>query len=247
MKNHFFIGYAGNKRQEVEKICEHIDFNNITTIIEPFCGTSALSFYISQQNPLKFKYILNDNNVHLIDMYKLYKNKKKMKAFENEINKILKDINKEKYNSLDKNLVSTWFIHNKVYWIRPNLFPLDYKYKEIKLTDYPINNFLSTEKIEVLNMDAIDLFEKYKNDDKCIIFFDPPYLSSCNDFYKCPSVKVYEYLNKNNIKDFKSKIILCLEDMWIIRLLFKEYAFISYSKKYETTHKTTTHCIIKNF
>jgi site-specific DNA-adenine methylase len=247
MKNHFFTGYAGNKRQEVEKICEHLDLNNITTIIEPFCGTSALSFYIAQQNPKKYKYIINDNNNFLIEIYKLLKNKKKLKAFEKEINDILKDINKEKYNTLDKKLTSTWFIHNKIYSIRPSLFPLDYKYKEIKFDDYPIKDFINNENIKIFNMDALDLFKSHCNDENTFIFFDPPYLSSCNDFYKTPSVKVYEYLNTNNIKDFKSKILLCLEDMWIIRLLFKNYEFITYEKTYETTHKKTTHCIIKNF
>jgi site-specific DNA-adenine methylase len=55
--NHFVISYAGNKRKEVEKIYENIKdkLDDIDNIIEPFCGTSALSCYISQQHPKKFK------------------------------------------------------------------------------------------------------------------------------------------------------------------------------------------------
>lgn len=42
MKNHFIFSYAGNKRNEAENIAEKINFDNITTIIEPFCGSAAI-------------------------------------------------------------------------------------------------------------------------------------------------------------------------------------------------------------
>ena len=72
MKNHFFMPYFGNKRQEVEKIYEEIkeDLLNdeIKTIIEPYCGSSSISYYISTLHPKRFKYILNDNNKKLIEL-----------------------------------------------------------------------------------------------------------------------------------------------------------------------------------
>ena len=40
--------------------------DNITTIIEAFCGTSAFSNYISLKRPKQFKYVLNDTNIFLI-------------------------------------------------------------------------------------------------------------------------------------------------------------------------------------
>ena len=58
MKNHFFIPYSGNKREEVDKIYDLMKDNikNDTIIIEPFCGTSALSFYIyGKRKRKKFK------------------------------------------------------------------------------------------------------------------------------------------------------------------------------------------------
>ena len=51
MKNHFYMSYSGNKREEVENIYNLIDFNNIATIVEPFCGTCAMSYYISTKHP----------------------------------------------------------------------------------------------------------------------------------------------------------------------------------------------------
>jgi site-specific DNA-adenine methylase len=86
MKNHFFIGYAGNKRQEVNKIYEHLDLNKIDTIIEPFCGTSAMSFYIASLHPKKFKYILNDYDNKLIELYKISLDEEAFKILCNELN-----------------------------------------------------------------------------------------------------------------------------------------------------------------
>jgi len=47
MKNHFYMPYFGNKRTEVSIIYKHLDLNNITTIIEPYAGSAAISYYIS--------------------------------------------------------------------------------------------------------------------------------------------------------------------------------------------------------
>ena len=86
MKNHFFFGYAGNKRQEVDNIYNYLKtLTNITHIIEPFCGTGALSYFISINEPKKYKYILNDNNKKLIDFYNIAKDQE---ALENLITHI---------------------------------------------------------------------------------------------------------------------------------------------------------------
>ena len=74
---------------------------------------------------------------------------------------------------------------------------------------------------------------------------DPPYLNSCNTFYSTPTTNIYEYLNLNPIEKMKSTFILCLEDMWINRLLFKNNKFSTgYNKQYQTTKKSTNHIII---
>ena len=50
MKTHFYITYPGNKRSEMKGLYPYLDFTNIDTIVEPFAGSCAVSFYISQQN-----------------------------------------------------------------------------------------------------------------------------------------------------------------------------------------------------
>jgi site-specific DNA-adenine methylase len=253
MKNHFFMPYFGNKRNEVVKIYEVIEprLENIEHIIEPFCGSSALSFYISSLHPKRFKYILNDNNSHLIKIYKILQDEKETDIFINELNKMLVDLDKEKYNKIakdSKHNYLNWFFINKVYNIRPGLFPQNstiIKNFEI-IKESKIINFLRTEKITILCDDSIKILNDYGQNKKALIFMDPPYLMSCNDFYNNKDVNIYQHLYHNKITTFTAFVILCLEDVWIIRLLFDKYIKFSYDKKYETSKKKTTHIIITN-
>jgi len=101
-KNHFFIPYPGNKRSEVEKIYESFKdkLDDVEYIVEPFCGTSAFSYYMSLKHPKKFKYILNDNNNLLIETYKIAQDDDKLNELILDINDKIVDINKEKYNKV---------------------------------------------------------------------------------------------------------------------------------------------------
>jgi len=76
---------------------------------------------------------------------------------------------------------------------------------------------------------------------------DPPYISTCNDFYYDHSMNIYEYLYNNKITNEKAKIYLILENIWIIKLLFQHnFILFEYDKKYESSKKQTTHIIISN-
>jgi len=96
-KNHFYIGYAGNKRTECKDIYDSINFNNIETIVEPYCGTCAISYYISLNKP-NMKYILNDSNDFLKEMYEILIDDIKKGKFKEEYKKIVSDIDKIKNN-----------------------------------------------------------------------------------------------------------------------------------------------------
>lgn len=254
MKNHFFLPYAGNKRQEVKNIYDEIKDSllDINTIVEPFCGTAAVSYYISTIYPKKFQYVLNDNNKHLITLYETGKNDISLNLLIDDI-KILYDktTTKEEYMKLVKNANDNflfWLYINIFYSIRPGLFPSKKVIKKEridKLREAPIINFLKNENVLIICQDWKEVYQKY-NKKNIFLFFDPPYLSSCNSFYKCPTVDVYEYLSLNDIKKEESFICLCLENMWIIKLLFKCYIKKEYNKKYETSKRETSHLIILN-
>ena len=253
MKNHFFMCYYGNKRNEVEGLYNQIKdkLDEIEVIIEPFCGSSAFSYYLSLKHPKKFKYILNDNNKYLIELYKISMNPEKFDELIESLKHLHKDINKEKYNIICKEeKFENWVYKNKIYAIRPGFFPLDKRLNINKdfniLKNTPIINFLNSEDITFYNDEGVDIVEKYKDNKKALIFLDPPYLMACNDLYHDSKVNVYEYMYKNPINKMNAYMVLCLEDNWIIRLLFCGFIKSYYHKKYETTKRKTTHLIITN-
>lgn len=265
MKNHFFIPYAGNKRNEVDRIYDNILLKpNITTIIEPYCGTSAMSYYIWTKNKDKnYHYILNDNNNHLTDLYNIAKDEIKLKKLYNDLQKIYNDIfnleteqkKKEAYDKLKltDNLENWLFLH-KIYNIKAGLYSsLDKNNKRkcsLKTLDSiinaPIIDFLREANVSILNNNALDVYKQYKDNENAFIFLDPPYMISYNSDYQSPTLEIYEYLYNNKITDSNSYIILCLENMWIIKLLFNGCTMIVYNKKYEATKRSTEHVIIKN-
>jgi site-specific DNA-adenine methylase len=251
MKNHFFISYAGNKRNECDEIYKQLinKLDDVEYIIEPFCGTSAISYYISLKHPKKFKYILNDNNYHLIECYKIFQDDERLKLFINALNNLTENINKENYMKLIKeDTTEGWFIKHKICSIRAGLFPLNYKKKDFKfLLDVPIIQFLRNEDIQFMNIDATNLINDFKDNEKALILLDPPYLMALNDFYLKATTNVYEYIYDTNIKNMRCKILLVLENNWIIKLLFIDTIKHSYGKLYQPGKKKTTHLIISNF
>lgn len=257
MKNEFFMPYAGNKREEVEEIYKNIStyIEDKKIIVEPFCGSCSMSLYISLQNPKKFKYILNDNNKHLINLLTIAKDENKLNELVNDLNNTIQNINsKEEYNLLKKedNIIS-YIILNSYYNMKPGLYPQDEKRKK-KKKDYNdflkkniFLNFLRNEEVELYNEDAISIYNTYKDNEECVILCDPPYLSTSNDFYLDPSIKIYEHIYKNNMIYNKAFIAFVLDDMFLINLLFEKYKSFKYNKKYNGfNRKLSIHSIYIN-
>lgn len=249
-KNHFFFGYAGNKRNEFNNIYENFRvLEGIKTIYEPFAGTAAFSYFLSKKEPLKYEYVINDNNKQLIYLYKVAQDEKKLDTLIENINELVKDIDKEKYNTIIKqDTLEGFIIKNKIYKIRAGLFPLKGVIKKdfTFLKQCPVINFLRTEKITFLTETIDKIDEKYNKDD-VFIFMDPPYLTECNDFYSNSDCNIYEYLCNNKITSFKCKIMLILSDNWIIRLLFKKNIKNTYDKRYGGSKKKINHLLINNY
>ena len=110
----------------------------------------------------------------------------------------------------------------------------------------PIIEFLRTANVTILNNNGLDVYNQYKDNENAFIFIDPPYINSFNLDYKSPTVEIYEYLYNNKITDNNAYIVLCLENIWIIKLLFAGCPSIVYNKKYESSKRLTEHVLVKN-
>jgi len=260
-QNHFYIPYLGNKRNEVvnlyNKIEKYILNDEVNYIVEPFCGSCSISYYIWLKNKdnNKITYILNDNNKYLYEMYLILKDDNKIKEFENIIKEKIIYINKEKEkykNVCKEENIYGWFIKHKYYYIHPSLFPskrLCMFDNEINLKKYPIYEFFNKANIKYNLDDGLNIYKKYKDNIKAFIILDPPYIISCNiDYENQIDMKknIYDYLYFNKIDNEKAKIYLILEDNFIIRILFNDNIINSYDKKYAKTQKKTNHLLISN-
>jgi len=257
MKNHFILPYAGNKRNEVDEIFKHINFEKKTVIIEPYCGTSAMSYYISKMYPKQYNYILNDNNNLLLELYKIMKDEEKTDNFNKEINSWIDKFNeynndierKEFYIKKLDNEICEYFIKHKYYTIRSGLYPSFSRIKKIKqynMRDYSIYNFIKNENVELSCCDAIEIIKKNKDNNEAILLIDPPYINTCNNYYINNNMNIYEWIFNNNINEFKSDIHFIVENVWINKLLFKNNLISeSYKKTYQCSKKKTEHIIIK--
>ena len=264
MKNHFFFSYPGNKREEVEHIYNNINLEGIDTIVEPFCGSSAISYYIWTKNKDKnYKYILNDLDDKLIELLRIIK-KGKYEEIQNDVNRkreeiitCFDDIEKAKnlyINYIKNEKVNGYILANKYFKIKIGLFPneINRMKKELNFKSHPIFEFLTTAEIEIYNTDGNKIINDYDNE-KSFIFLDPPYIASCNSFYSTDSGEntnnIYEFLSSKGLKNFKCKILICHENNWLFKLIFKDYydGAIEYKKKYNNKHRETSHICIKNY
>ena len=248
-KNHFFMSYAGNKRNEFNLAYEQIKdrLEEIEYIVEPFCGSSAFSYFLSLKHPKKFKYILNDNCRQLIECYKIFQDDEKREELIKQVNEMNVDLTKEKYNAIVKiDETSNWFFKHKVCGLRAGMFPLGKNIKLDKLNDVPIIDFLKNEACEFSNIDGIKILDQYIDNKKALIFLDPPYLISYNGLYDNPEGNIYEHISSLDLKKKKSLMMFILEQNWMLKLLFKKYKIIEYKKMYEMSKKKTTHFILLN-
>lgn len=256
-RNHFMVSYVGNKRTEVKKILDSVDLENIKYIIEPYCGTSAFSYYVWKNHPngKDMEYILNDNDSNLIELYKIAQDDKKWEELIKSVNDtcFVDDefkISKEDYlKIINDGSFKGWFISRKFYNIRYGLYPLNRKKTTRKLKNNycdEFREFLKNGKIKLLNKDGVDIIKKYEMKEKAFIFLDPPYLNVNNQFYQCGGSNVYEYLSDRKIDYYKCYLCAVLNDTWVSRLIFRQYKIIEYDKLYKPSKKKVIHLLITN-
>lgn len=254
-KNHFFIPYVGNKREEYIYIKNLLPLSNkhIKNIIEPFAGSCAISYSIWKDYGNKFNYYLNDKDENLFNIYNLIKNEE-IETIEENINKIKEECyDKETYEFRFKNQRN---IYDYIYFHR--YFNIRYgRYddkrcghnKPFKITEECTKffEFLKSPNVFISNKDGIEIFQEHSNNKNNILILDPPYLAECNDLYNNRDLGIYEYLNNLKLKDHKANIFIWINDNWIVRLIFKKWFFLTYYPKiYGISKKYVNHIIISN-
>jgi site-specific DNA-adenine methylase len=230
----------------------------ITTIIEPFCGSCAVSYFIARKYPRRFKYVLNDNNADLIRLLNdLRSGDDAIRSIVAKLREMGATLTKEKHRENNKVPYYGWIYQFVVYGLRPTMYPAEGRRitalnnLESRFLNAPIVQFLRTEDVIITHGDGVDCYERHSADPTNLIFLDPPYMQSSNDYYSegRGQVQIYEYLHTNQLtpqpNPTTAMVMVCLEDMWIIRLLFRHllHTATTHAKKYEISKKQTSHII----
>ena len=73
------------------------------------------------------------------------------------------------------------------------------------------------------------------------------YINTNNTWYENNhDMNIYSYLYDTDINTFKVKVYLILENMWIMKLLFKDNIISTHDKLYQTSKRKTSHITIVN-
>jgi len=258
---HTFMQYESNKFNEYSNFKNSITYDNITTIIEPFCGTASISFKIWLEYGDKFKYYINDKNKDVIQYFEFHK--------QTNLNEFIEQFNidKQQYNTQEKftKLYNEWCIDKDVY---KYIILRKLSYMSIKMlairnyerknnvweTKSKVNKhqmkfqeFLNSPNVFISNEDWKECYNKFKDDNTNLIIFDPPYIKSNNTNYNedCRKLDVYEELE--DIKKANATSYFILEDIKETKDLFKEWNMvIKYSKEYSRSKNKTIHIVYKN-
>ena len=251
-KQNILFGRLGNKTNDIKHF-KHLLPLDIKTIVEPFGGTFAVTRIV--YNDKKFKKYVNDNDETL---FKIYSDPKKYSKMCKTLNSLASECKNENGNvqyeefieeasklDIDSNMFDYWKIE-KI--IKGRLIKIIKKINHTDFIDIMDDITFSCD-------DYKKVINKFRKNKDTFIFLDPPYLFSDNSSYSQQKRKegydmtdmIYEILEIFKDKTTKAKIMLIINDMKIIRYLFKDFAIEEYEKIYQLGKRKCNHLIITNY
>lgn len=203
---------------------------NITTYCEPFAGSFNVGLKVGGYG-LGLKLVLNDLDSFIYDYWICIKeNPKKMydrivnlsdklnNTDENDEILHILAVNKHSSNKFDRaafKWVLSRFLGTKGLIVR------ELKYKDL---DFNIEcNSLSLSGADILNLDYIEVFEKYDSEETFFLLDPPYYIPRVGGYYSCESEFFYHKEFSDYVKKLKGKWLLTYNNSDYIKELFKEY------------------------
>ena len=240
----FYIQRLGNKINDIKYFEKYLPFD-VKNVVEPFGGSFAVIRKIYYDD--KYNKYVNDMDPMLYYIYIHPNELKKGYMKWNEINerKINSDKKKEllQKSNLPKHIKE--YLENSMF-VRGTVT----KSKNIDNIDEDIE-FIK--KINFSHEDAFKIIDKFRTKENTFIFLDPPYLFSDNSSYASQNEDTdmtdyyLKFLDILNDKTTKAKIMLIINDMKILRELYKKYIKGDYEKIYQIGKKKSKHLVITNY
>jgi hypothetical protein len=222
IQNKALFAYFGNKDKEMNTIMDNLpDMTDIDIIIEPYCGSFSLIRHMILKYPNK-KYICVDNDKELITLYKTLQNDKKCDKLINFF-ETFEVQNKEEYDNFKhmKTTESYLFTH-VIYNIRNGLYdPNKRKMNERDISKIREFN-VKYKNIDFIYDNAMNIIDIYKNNSRCFMFLDPPFLLTSN-FYSKDKDNTIELFLKflTTINTLDSKILAVCGDNFLLKSYYE--------------------------
>lgn len=239
------FGRLGNKTNDL-KYFKHMIPNDCSKIVEPFCGSCAMTLNIFPDHENN-QYHFNDIDVNVFNV---------IDDIQGYID--FKETMKTEYASFKSNNSSTIDWKNHVKTINNKFKELYIQEKFVRgslfkdsIANYNPNHISIFEKATKTNNDYRTVLEQYKDNSNAFVFLDPPYLFSDNSGYVPQQEEedmtdilpyILEYL-----KTCKCKVMLIINDLKILRYLYNDFIKGDYKKIYQLSKKKTKHLIITNY
>ena len=216
------IKWSGSKRTQAENICSYIT-KNYETYYELFCGGCSVLYYILNNCPDRFnRYVCNDINEPLIELYKLIKSNylSIQSTYEHlwlELNKNTDLERKKEYFNKTRSIFNESKDPKLLFFIMrttTNGMPRYNKKGDFNNSFHVTRNGMNPMKIRVIlaNWSSLlnkynvefysDSYENYKVNKNDLLYLDPPYYNTKGMYYGTIDYdNLWDYL-KNNKADW---------------------------------------------
>ena len=245
-------GCWGSKKTECKYLLPIIlpHINDDITFVEPFCGSSVVSY-----NIYKYK---NNANFHINDIDKIRtdfyinmrdeKNRQDLYKLEQLILKEGQDKYYEIVRTKKTDYESLYYkeiLSQRIHSFRSGLWPTTKKIILHEISNDWINFF---NKSNITNFDFKQIFKNYEDNEKIFLYLDPPYSNSYNASYSNYNNKHDENLNIIDntqiyldllffLKNAKCKILFSINMNALTIYLYQDYIKYIYTQVYQNTHK----------
>ena len=122
------------------------------------------------------------------------------------------------------------------------VYPMNRSFNLRHETYKELDNFFQSKQLRVSNKDYQEIFEKYKDNEKALLFLDPPYFLSDNSGYYAKGIefggqkrdkkqfedptKAYPIIRRY-MKKAKCKVIMIINECSLLKEYFKKFYFTS--------------------
>lgn len=277
-KKHIYkiLTYTGAKYKELEQLDPFInnllnreDYNQF---VDVFGGSGCVGLYFQEKYNIENHY--NDKDKHLTNFYKNFFTDEEIVEIENLVKEYKNMTNDEKYKFFfdvrDEKIkfnptIRYWILTklcfrgmiNDTYDIYPNMRKnkqgVNIMEDRFNIDKDKINQFKNIiSKSQITNLDFKECMNIYKDNEKAIVYLDPPYVKRGGVGYSHSIIRGDLEWIKDFMDNCKCKVILNIDYTADTReVIFKEYYRYCYDYKYtakkymENVYKDY-HCIFMN-